>query len=252
MVLIPGIRKNLLASLHQHTPSSSRAISLILQECQNLDSAFSSWPVSTPSEWKYRSVIPETSPSSDDQGSELYPNLPVDIYCDAWSACAWNNYRCTRLFLNAFIVRCVKYLTQDQCRTGMLEAVHDKAVTRIQDMTDEICSSIPFHIGYFPPEPLKVRNVPRMAPVEPIALGAYFLLWPIFVARSALTVSQQQRDWLRGRMLEISKRFGSHQAVELVRIGDTYPGRPLFANGWDVSYFENLFESCNLYAAGGV
>ena len=253
MVLIARIRTNLLELLKRpRTPSTNRKVLLLLRECRDLDSAISSWPDCIPLEWKYRSIVPKDSPSSADTNLDLCPDVPVDIYCNPWSACAWNNYRCTRLFLNAFVIRCIANLAQAEQLPENSQTLQNEATRRMQEMVDGICSSIPFHIGYFPPEPLKASNVPRMKPVDPIVLAAYFLLWPIFVARSAMTVPMKQREWLRARMVEMSKRFGNHHAMALAQIGDTDPARPLYASHWDVSYFENLFESCNLYAAGGV
>lgn len=48
------------------------------------------------------------------------------------------------------------------------------------------------------------------------AFGGYSLVWPLYVACNATTVSQVQRDWLRGRLYVIGTRFGLTGAQVLV------------------------------------
>jgi len=48
------------------------------------------------------------------------------------------------------------------------------------------------------------------------AFGAYSLIWPLYVAASAETVPQAQRDWLGGRLSIIGTRFGLTSAQVLV------------------------------------
>lgn len=63
------------------------------------------------------------------------------------------------------------------------------------------------------------------------SLGAYYLMWPLFVAQAAITIPTYQRRWLKGRLMYISQKFGLKQAAVLAssdeRLGQI--GRPLFS-----------------------
>lgn len=62
------------------------------------------------------------------------------------------------------------------------------------------------------------------------SLGAYYLIWPLFVAQAAITISPYQRRWIRGRLTYISRNFGLQQAKLLATSNEcqAQSGRPLF------------------------
>jgi hypothetical protein len=39
-------------------------------------------------------------------------------------------------------------------------------------------------------------------------MGAYLLAWPLFVCAQAPDVPDNQREWIRGRLLQIGRHFG--------------------------------------------
>ena len=253
--LLPALRSRVIKVLQlPHSAESHQAADKLLEQCLELDLQQAAWPSTLPQDWQYITVAKALEPRNTDYANvELYPGS-VDVYYDGWISHMWNSHRCMRLFLNAIITRCVSYLTPAhgdlKTHSTYVDAVHN-----IQDLVDDICSSTPFHIGYYPSTAemaCQYANVPAMRPVEPIAIGAYFFLWPLFVSWSAITIPQKQQDWIRGTMLKISERFGSTKALELMKIHQQDPKRPLYAENWDSSFFENLFEAASLYACGGL
>ena len=63
-----------------------------------------------------------------------------------------------------------------------------------------------------------MMNTGRFADSPPAAeaFGGYSLVWPLYVAANAETVSQRQRDWLSGRLFFIGSKFGLTSAQILV------------------------------------
>lgn len=62
--------------------------------------------------------------------------------------------------------------------------------------------------------PCKVQFTNQQPAAE--AFGGYSLVWPLYVAANADTVSQRQRDWLLGRLSVIGTKFGLSSAQVLV------------------------------------
>ena len=257
-ILVPALRARSIELLEKpYNKSSAEEVTEFIHECRTFDAMLSSWPSTIPDDWQYFTTTRKDDEplTYDYEHSELFPG-DVDIYYDGWVACVWNSWRCSRMFVNAIIIRCVRYLASpatDLCE----DPNYIIAKERLQTMVDGVCSSVPFYFGYKLPqsqknEPSFLGTPEGLKCWEPKALAVYFLLWPLFVARSAVTVPAKQRAWLRGRMMAILMRFGTVHAKMLVDIGDNDEKRPLFADHWDASMFENIFESSNLYASGGV
>ena len=221
----------------------------LIQKCQSLERNLKSWQASIPKTWLH-TVVGQAPDVKDDVSyvsSELCPGLPVYRYDDPWIALFLNCVRTTHMFINAFIIRCLQH-------AGLHESPEHRpayqiAIANLQQMVNEVCSSIPYHIGFYPRGPCPI---PSMNYVDPVALAAYFHLWPVYVARSAVCTPKRQRDWLRQRLDVIAKRFGSHNATSLAKVGDAEEGRPLFIGRWNSDMYENVLEACTLYAACGV
>jgi hypothetical protein len=270
-LLVPALRSRATSLLQQsRTQWNIYAVSMLLHEVRSIDIMLSTWPASIPDSWQYTAVSracwSSRTPLPADYPYEIYPGTQ-DGYADIWLASVWNTYRISRLFLNAITVRCVEWLSASTTTINPAEEdpEHITATLTIQNMADDICSSVPFFLGYdasaLPPSLLfeHLSDLPSdkspsctFRPAQPSAIHAYFLLWPLFVCRSAVSIPTSQRSFLRSRMLAIAERFGIQQARMLVEVGDLEGGRPLFSRGWEKGVFERMWEHANLYASSGI
>jgi hypothetical protein len=87
-------------------------------------------------------------------------------------------------------------------------------------MVDEICASVPFHLGLT----TKVGNKSYMNMVNSQEdqttqhFGGYFLLWPLYLARSARIISNEQRRWMTARVLNIARHLGVEEDLVLAKL----------------------------------
>ena len=205
------------------------AIGVRLSELRWMDEALVTWSDMMPDIDRYQST--ESPVNLDD----LEFNLQEHQYRDNWSHRLWNNYRTQRIFANALAYRCLVALGEDTT----------DCVLNMQVLADEICSSLPAemretHIGGEPFIP------------SPQAIIAFFLLWPLFVARGILTLSQSQRDWIRRRMVAIAERYQIRRSMSLVKASDLDERTPLFLERWDDDAIENAWEISFQYGCGAI
>lgn len=266
-LLVPALRSRATSLLQMSmTQWNIYAVTMLLHDVRSVDQMLATWPASIPDSWHYTAISQarwtSTTPLPADYTYQVYPG-DIDSYYDIWIGSVWNAYRVSRLFLNAIILRCASWLATLPNKSADENAECAIARTRIQELVDQICASAPFFLGYDKrtlPAALSLKSLvsspeytfSALRPTQPSTICGYFVLWPIFVARSALTVGHSQRSFLRSRMLEISERFGIKQAGMLVEVGDQDSNRPLFSQKWDAGVYERMWEHANLYASSGI
>ena len=125
------------------------------------------------------------------------------------------NYYILRMFANAMILRCLHWFA----RRGMEvdnEDHYGVAQGRLQQLVDNICCSVPYHIENtffmsssmsFEDETLPYGYAPKQ--------GAYFILTPLYFATLVETIPEEQRAWLRGQTRRLSKDYGLRHAEML-------------------------------------
>jgi hypothetical protein len=257
-IQIPNLRY--LADDFLNRPKTQSNVDLVLdlvRRCQSLDADLSLWPGTTPDSWTCQLIgsPPIFRKEAKKEVCDVCPGV-VDIHCyqDIWIASLWNIYRTSRIFVEAITLRCSAWLSdssvlslsqQDADSGSLLGLEYSRARTVVLDMLDGICASVPFHLGALPddlslnlqrpwtqdcPAPSASRNR--------LPLRGYFLVLPLFVARSVIIAPEIQRGWVEGRMKLISNRFG----IKLAGILASWDERP----GWPV------FDSKRVYHLSGL
>jgi len=208
----------------------------LMEDSKAADARLSEWPDTLAPSWNPQTAATMESDPGDIDNAEIWPGN-IDVYYDVWVASIWNSYRASRIFVQAVVVRCIQWLGSSLQYKQLPEF---KAATAIlQQMVDETSASVPYHMGWGvsekdltestlpPPQGLPFVRPNHAQSVT--ALGGYFLLWPLFTAASVVTVPAEQRQWLRGRLLHIAKRFGMNRGTLLAQ-GTQFRsvGRPAF------------------------
>src|SRR5665213_2959597 len=109
IVLMPALRTRANRLLERPSnESSAEEVTEFIRECKVFDAMLASWPSTVPEDWQYFTISKQRDVplNGNYEHLELYPGH-VDIYYDGWVACVWNSWRCTRMFVNAMILRCV-------------------------------------------------------------------------------------------------------------------------------------------------
>ena len=218
-------------------PEDKGTLAVRLNECQWHDEQLQDWAANVSASYMYES----TDSPIDIEDMEF--NLQEHRYQDAYSHRLWNSYRSARIFCNALAYRCLIAMAEGS------EEMQD-CLQNMQNMADEICSSLP-------PE---MRSLSESRPGSPVwnlpsgeqAVVAYFLLWPLYIARGILTLPESQRAWIRKRMIAIAEKYQIRRLMGLVETADKDETRPLFMESWDDDLMENVWENSFLYGSGAI
>lgn len=236
--LIKGLfdlRRRTMAALR--CPEDKGTLAVRLNECQWTDECLVNWAANVSPSYLYEST------DSPVDLEDLDFNLQEHRYQDSYSHRLWNSYRSGRIFCNALAYRCHMAMAEGS------EEIQD-CLQNMQIVADEICSSIPN----------EMRSPSESRPSSPLrtlqsgeqAVLAYFLLWPLYIARGILTLPESQRSWIRKRMVSVAEKYQIRRLMSLVETADKDERRPLFMETWDNDIIENVWENSFLYASGSI
>jgi hypothetical protein len=165
-----------------------------------IDDKLEKWRSELPASWKYKSY---TSLDHSTSSSDTYDSC-YDVYGDLWIASVWNSYRTSRLLLHEHIMSTVlKFGTAHD--NYMLQA----AALILKSMADEICHSVPFHLGV-----QRKGNSSRFEDSEAIP-GCYLLIWPLFASGMRRTTPWPQKEWIAGKLRYIGAKMGLRLALQM-------------------------------------
>lgn len=121
--------------------ASDESIITMLEFATRVDQSIAQWPSLIPNSWISKPIA-HVLPHNLQENSNIYENT-CDVYLDIWAANVWNSYRCSRIFTQQAIVKCLLKLlpTKDNQERIALGR------STVQSLVDNICASVPFHIG---------------------------------------------------------------------------------------------------------
>lgn len=158
-----------------------------------------------------------------------------------WTASAQNECRYLRIILNMLVFNCLERLVPPQSRhCGEME----QTIGLVQELVNEICSSVPFLLGHEAPIVSEAQSVnphtkqelsQDMAGQSPTAqlirpdkkthskcvavLGGLILVFALYTSYGVPCIPPMQRLWLKRRYNEVSKRDGVRQAEVVGKYG---------------------------------
>ena len=181
----------------------------ILHQGISLDVELQSWSERISEPYHYKELCIASSPRQ--PTSHLLPMQPsnVHVYNDIWVASLWNHYRFARIRLLETLVDCESRLDFPENLEMRLQessiSLRNWNETIIK-MVDDICASVPFLTG-----DIDVQGNLNGG-FHGIALGGYYLLWPLHVASSAKSIGADQKAWIKGRLRHLGMVMGINQA----------------------------------------
>lgn len=206
--------------LESARPDHAAILLQVIDVAQRLDLSLTEWLDTLPPDYSF-TLVPVLEPITISNIDEawIWPGV-VHIYHDLFIAHLLNQYRTLRLYLSTVIMDCsmqamafsADALYQGGLSFDHLEAIQNLALYRLCSLIDDVCASVPFHLGIPPaasPDYYGVRTKMSTA-----AMGGYFLIRPLFVASQVQCIPPLQRRWIRGRLKAIAD-FGFSQATIL-------------------------------------
>ena len=158
----------------------------------------------------------------------MYEDM-VDVYLDLSVAQVWNWYRATKIRVLIIIVECFAALRIPS--HGALGSKTQEALQDIQGLVDDICGSIPYHLGTkmvpgthddprveYPYVDTKPSLVYRRSAA---ALGGYSLIepysGPLKVAIEAPCTREGQREWIMAQLSRLADLYNIEGTVALIK-----------------------------------
>lgn len=190
----------------------------IVNGALDVDNELSTLSKDLPMGWEYKTVVSLADP-------DLVYAGTYHIYPDLWVAHLWNSIRAYRITLHQIIHAQIGPIRNASPSTSIImnESQEEMSWAVIQEMSSEICATIPQYAGYVstlsppiannsnsPPPSKRSRALLDTAPI-PDAAFTYFLLWQLLKAGEAAT-SSSQREWLIHRLQYLGSATGIYQA----------------------------------------
>ena len=189
--------------------SNQQRLIQLLHQGISMDVELQSWSDGLSDAYHYKELCVAYAPQQ--QTSHVLPMQPnnVHVYHDIWVASLWNHYRFARIRLLETLMDCESRLDYSENLEMRLQessiGVQSSNETIVK-MIDDICASVPFLMGDIDVE----GNLNRGS--GGIALGGYYLLWPLHVASSTKTIGADQKAWIKGRLRHLGTVMGINQA----------------------------------------
>ena len=124
------------------TPTVVNEIMSLIKTAKEIDSQLEHWALTVPEEWAYTTVEYCREEPKDLSNSQFWQG-PIHVYHDLSVANITNDYRISRIFCQAVIMRSLLALPP-HAQTEQTERVIAQAAYVTQQLVDDFCSSVPF------------------------------------------------------------------------------------------------------------
>lgn len=181
----------------------------LISNAQKLDDNLADWVNNLPSSYKYTTAPTLRTPIDGNSSNSDYIPSHFHTYENMFIGRVWNLYRVSRLIVQSIILRAVSWLSERSLQQYHTEFTRSECSIGI--LVDEICSSVPFLLGFeaniqsskTPSSPdarwdLWPQNCMKL--VNTTMNGKFSLVWPLHIASSVLSAPQIQRDWIKAQL----------------------------------------------------
>lgn len=177
----------------------------LLEDAREADAKVSSWWMSLPHNFFYNSLPLRSSGTELDPTQDVYPKA-MDIYGDTTMASTWNTWRVARIYLLTMMMKCADVLDppQDDYHPS---AEYPSIFDMIHHLVDDVCSSIPFHLGHhkkklssgglgkdYPHAPGEATWPPSFAASG--AVGGWLMMPPLSFVSRLDCIPASQKEWM--------------------------------------------------------
>lgn len=214
----------------RRSSETTAAMQDLLSKAYECDQGMKKWRSRLPDHWHPRTIAyVNTIPDDINIPSACAWIGPVHVYRDLHIASMTNKHRGCRAMCAQLVMEILTWLLPDMYHLDhrYLQARHVE-----QEMTDEMCASIPYHFGLWAEKPgndgpvgewnresftalplVHTQRSYRTPATE--FIGGFSLIWPVRAVADSDTLPEKQRKWLHGRLAMIANHYGLEQAVAL-------------------------------------
>ncbi|VUC36783.1 unnamed protein product [Clonostachys rosea] len=236
---IPALQNHGLTLLDQSEGADKSHVEKLATTVEAIDQELSHWAGNLPNSWLYAHATEIKTASN---AREFSPKH-IHRYPDFYVARVWNFYRVSRLILLSLLRRAATLLQTGDDEEQRLGTGNAEKERKIQDIVDDICASVPFLLGHdlsrmtvpassgMSRQQRQESNIPLVNwgdgnQAKQLPTGSFSLIWPLYVASSAVTVPENQRQWIIRQLQSIAANGDSQAQLALNTPSRTLLGGP--------------------------
>lgn len=193
----------------------------LVHEAKVLDKELSDWASSVPIAWSYANATGLEGTKS----TSTFSPKHIHRYLDFYVARVWNFYRVSRLILQSLLHQATLVMQKSGEIVKMVNKEKAETRSRICDLVNDICASVPFLLGHDLSK-MTVTGASKEDKPEPSSTGSFSLIWPLYVASSAIAIPEDQRSWIHRQLETIAVNGDSQAHMVLGRENQTLLGGP--------------------------
>lgn len=198
---------------------SDGLLDTVLEMARVVDSKMQEWAASVPESWLPSAVTELDCPPDIPRDVFVYGDR-IDLYEDVNISNIWNSYRMHRIMVLSIVLSCLSRkakvthaLAMDDAQWAMT------ALQSIQQLTDDLCASVPFNLGTRTrggtcdrPEaeyPYRKGSAKFSMALRQAAasLGGWYMIDPLGTAMRAPGLREGQGRWMRGQIMRIARLY---------------------------------------------
>lgn len=211
--VLQAIAKTVLEAPTKSTPRQS--IIKLMELATDIDALLTTWPDGIPETWYPTAALDIDCPPEHARRTFVYEER-IDIYYDLSVGHLWNTYRYSRIIVNKILLACISRIAPPFTMQLTQQMIH--TIQTIQDLVDDVCASVPFHLGTKisggPAERDGVEypfSVTWSASIDHRrgagATGGWNLLEPLRTCMKLKCLREGQHEWIRDQMLRIDRVY---------------------------------------------
>lgn len=202
------VSKALLGAPSRTVPEQS--VAQVLKSAVEIDAMLAEWAeASIPGGWEWLPASNFNCPTETPRTLFVHQDR-IDIYYDLWVAGLWNHYRVTRIMVQSIVLDCLSRVTWADSPQLMQQS--RRAVRISQQMVDELCGSVPFHLGTkmgrWLADDARVEYPVHATIVNTNnQLGGWQLIEPLSIALKVACLREDQRQWITQQLIRLGNIF---------------------------------------------
>lgn len=206
---IPNLQYRSNYLLTEPQDASKSDIENLFYSARVLDRELSDWASNISTTWSYSAAMNIRGPAS-----SKFTSRQIHRYPNFYTARVWNFYRVSRLIVQSVLLRAISWLPISM-ETRPNEFNKSKIEESSIELVNDICASVPFLLGHnlsnmkLPAtsggRKQERTSCPEVEQNGEIRTGRFSLIWPLYVACSAPSVPEAQREWMHMQLLLLAE-----------------------------------------------
>ncbi|KAE9375062.1 hypothetical protein N431DRAFT_534079 [Stipitochalara longipes BDJ] len=211
---------NKITTLSPHMACNTEIVVEFLTRAEELEKQYRDWQRNQALCWEPATVawIDDDDETIDLSTAEAFPGR-VETFTELTAGYRYNIARSSQILIWTSILRAVAWRRYPN--DYRLTSSYSKARQRCIELIDGIIASIPYFLGWEGCPEGALAGTTQSAcgnQSKAIGVGAFYVMWPMFVAANSDFATVEQRAFVKARLVHIAENLGINQAYQLIKV----------------------------------